>query len=143
MTPSTESKPAPRKVSRWITYPVLLFIPIASIYAGIVLGHNDVGSFLMLTSLNQTAVENWILTLSGFAIALFAYVAKGFAIRNYAIRPFTLVLVGAYLLVLFVFGVWGLYALGALGLAWYLARYSTFWRKSQSPPPGDGDDNQV
>ena len=102
---------APRDVPRLLAYPLLFIVPIACIFFGILLGKNEVGAQLMLSSQHGTPVENWTLSLITASIALFMYASWAYGNRTLRARPTTFLLVFAYIAAIFVFGVWGLYAI--------------------------------
>ena len=64
----------------------------------------------MLSSQHGTPVENWTLSLIAASIALFMYASWAYSNRTLRARPSTFLVVIAYVGAIFVFGVWGLYA---------------------------------
>ena len=108
-TQDAEQRPA-RDVPRLLAYPLLLAVPAACIYFGIRLGRDGIGAQFMLASQHGTPVENWTLSLIAFCIALFMYLSWAYGNRTLRARPTRFLLVFAFIAMIFVFGVWGLYA---------------------------------
>jgi len=111
-TINSDEQQSAREVSRWLAYPLLFVVPIGCIYLGIKLGSAEVGARLMLSSQNGTPVENWTLSLIAACIAIFMYSSWAYKHKTLRVRPKSFLMILTYIVLIFLFGVWGLYALG-------------------------------
>jgi len=123
MEERTESGHRPRQVSRWITYPALAVFPLASIYAGIRLGELGIGEEFMITSMESTPAENWVTSLLAVCISILVYVSWAYSNRTLRFSAMSFIFVLGYVVVLFLFGVWGLYGLVFAWALWF----AYFW----------------
>ncbi len=133
----SDPEPTVRSIPRWIAYPVLLLLPIACIYFGILLGRDEVGSFLMVASHNDTPVENWTLGLIALVISLYVYADWAYKNRTFRCDLFSFLLIAGFVVAMFVFGAWGL----LVGMLPCLALYLVAWRRvRQARKPAFQDD---
>ena len=136
-----DSNPVPpqmwpkRTPSRLVLYPVLLAIPIGSIYAGIRLGSAGVGEQLMVSSQNGTPVENWTLFFIAASIALVMYANWAYNNRTLRFRLASFLVAATYIAAVFVFGVWGLYAMGIPSILCLFAWFRYKRRAATESPP--------
>lgn len=114
-------------MSRWIAYPALAIFPIASIALGLRLGDSGIGEQLMFTSMESTPAENWVFALLGTCIAMLSYVNWAYSNRTLKCSALSVALVTVYIVVLFLFGVWGLYGLVGASLIWFVF----FWARNR------------
>ena len=124
-----------RTISRLVIYPILLAIPIGSIYFGIRLGSAGVGKQLMVSSQNGTPVENWTLSLIATSIALVMYANWAYNNRSLRFRLSSFLVAAAYIVAVFVFGVWGLYAMGIPSILCLFAWFRYKRRAAANTPP--------
>ncbi len=124
-----------RTISRLVLYPVLLAVPIGSIYLGIKLGSAGVGTELMVSSQNGTPVENWTLFFIATSIALVMYANWAYSNRSLRFKLPTFLLAATYIAAVFVFGVWGLYAMGIPSILCLFAWFRFKRRATASKPP--------
>ena len=116
-----------RQVSRWIAYPALAIFPIASIVLGLKLGDSGIGETLMVTSMESTPSENWVMALLAVCIAMLSYINWAYSNRTLRCSALSVALVTIYIVVLFLFGVWGLYGLVGVSLIWFIY----FWVRNR------------
>lgn len=117
----------PRHVPRWIAYPALAIFPIASIALGLRLGDSGIGEKLMITSMESTPTENWVMALLAACIAMLSYVNWAYSNQTLRCSALSVALVTIYIAVLFLFGVWGLYGLVGVSLIWFVF----FWVRNR------------
>lgn len=130
MTSEPTPKHPARSIPRLVAYPLLIALPIASVYGGIKLGSARVGAGLMLASQQGTPVENWTLSLIALSIALFMYASWAYGNRTLRAKSSTFVLAATYIVVMFVFGAYGLFAVAILSLLLiYVRRKSMLLKK--------------
>lgn len=125
----------PRQVSRWIAYPALAIFPIASIALGLKLGKLGIGKELMVASMESTPAENWVVALLAACIAMLGYIDWAYSNRTLRCSALSVALVTLYIVVLFLFGVWGLYGLVGASLIWFIyfwVRIRELLRKNSS-----------
>ena len=124
-----------RTISRWVLYPILFAVPIASIYAAIRLGAAGVGTQLMFSSQNDTPVENWTLFFIATSIALVMYANWAYNNRTLRFRLATFLLAVTYIAAVFVFGAWGIYVMGIPSILCLIAWFRYKHRASAINPP--------
>ncbi|MDJ0749252.1 MAG: hypothetical protein QNJ11_07195 [Woeseiaceae bacterium] len=117
----------PRQVSRWIAYPALAIFPITSIALGLKLGKLGIGKELMVASMESTPAENWVMALLAACIAMLGYVNWAYSNRTLRCSAISVALVTLYIVVLFLFGVWGMYGLVGASLIWFIY----FWVRNR------------
>jgi hypothetical protein len=110
-----------RNAPRWIAYPALLIFPLAAIVGGIWLGHLGIGTNLMIGSIYSTPAENWVMTLLAICIAMITFLMWGYENRTYRFGWRSFASVASYPIIMFLFGAWGLLALVALCVIWFVA----------------------
>jgi len=130
---------SPRQVSRWIAYPSLAIFPIASIALGLRLGDSGIGAGLMVTSMESTPSENWVMTLLAASIAMLVYANWAYSNRTLRCSSLSVALVVSYVVVLFVFGVYGLYGLWGAWLIWFVFFLARNREAAQGNLSGDSD----
>ncbi len=89
----------------------------------------------MLSSQNGTPVENWTLFFIATSIALVMYANWAYNNRTLRFRPATFLVAAVYIAAVFVFGVWGLYAMGIPSILCLFAWFRYGRRASANSPP--------
>ena len=133
------TKPA-RQVSRWIAYPALAVFPVATIFAGIRLGELGIGEQFMITSMESTPTENWVLSLLAICIATLVYVSWAYSNRTLQFSTMPFAFMVGYIVILFLFGAWGLYGIVAAWALWFAYFWFVVRRRLVS---GQSDDSEA
>ena len=135
----TKPDQLPRQVSRWIAYPALAVFPVATIIAGIRLGELGFGEQFMITSMESTPMENWVLSLLAICIASLMFVSWAYSNRTLRFSTLPFAFVVGYVVVLFLFGAWGLYAIASAWALWFAYFWFIVRKRLETDHPDDSE----
>ena len=77
----------------------------------------------MIASMESTPTENWVMSLLAICIATLMYANWAYSNRTLRFSALSFAFVVGYVVVLFLFGVWGLYGIVAAWALWF----AYFW----------------
>jgi len=137
MEETTEPDQPPRQVSRWIAYPALAVFPLATIFVGFQLGDLGIGERFMIASMESTPTENWVMSLLAICITTLVYVSWAYSNRTFRFSLMSFGFVVGYVVILFLFGVWGLYGIVAAWSLWF----AYFWFTNRGRLVSDQSDD--